>query len=511
MNFFNKEKTFQYYSSSRTVYFDGNLQEELSLQDGINYKLEFQKSYVKDEEVVVLNIEKMHASEEDSLYPEDSLKYELQKGIYIFEFENVPSIAEDKIWTSFGKVDKDVATGRYYAIIKNMKTDLLHIFIKSNEFKNHIYRNFFCRISKLKSIPKNKNNIKTVFVDKNELDSSYVFLDPDTIYNATLFSIVSKDFPVPTPKYPTGTYQTVYHSICSKINDISEYQSVVDIDKNNFDFNENKLSSLKNISIPKEVNPLSYYVLAGKIDVLIYFDYVNDKYFIQPNGCAEFFVTILLPEDKIELLEENETYSIFHVVDYEVVSNSFKNNYMNITAIKNWIRCTDKDIHIDEYELFYYVDSYRFFDWMHDHLLYAVDPLFLNIKLYDILADSFDDLSIKKNPDDILDWSITRCRWKLSFDKNAIVNRIDWNYSNEWVNINESSQNLIKTTSSGEGIARVTKKHFKLLTGVVDINESLPDGELNDEQFKQLTMLNGPEVAPFDRLQVFIQTRMTSH
>ena len=89
-------------------------------------------------------------------------------------------------------------------------------------------------------------------------------------------------------------------------------------------------------------------------------------------------------------------------------------------------------------------------------------------------------------------------------------NHISWQESGEWANIDDSSVNQIKMTSTGEGLISITKKHLMLLTGVVDVNSSI-SGELSDSQFKQLAYLNGPDVAPFDRLQTFTQLRLTSH
>ena len=511
MIFFNKEKTFQYAPQERIFHLNNDeFIRKLDLLDSVNYKIEFHREFIIDH-IADLDLSNSHyaADDDNSQYPENALRYMLPKGTYFIEFFNVPTEAVDKIWTSHGKVDYDQMTGKHSTSIKSNGKTELYIFVRSSAYHSSSFSGFQCKIDKMKNAPKTEKS-SVIFASSSNVRQLSVILSPGDIYNVTTFAICSKDFSEPTPKYPTGTYQVSIHTSCDVVKSDSDFEEAVKKDSEKFSFEGKKLSSMKGISIPRDVNPLSYYVLAGKFDALIYFDYANDKYFIQPNGCAEFFVTMLLPEDKIERLEETESYAVYHVVDYEVINNEFANHTKNISAIKQWVKCKDSDIHTDSYQLFYYVDAFGFFDWMHDHLRYVIDSLFLHVRLYDIIAESYDDVSLQKNPDDALDWRIIQCRWCLQPESGNDYNHISWQESGEWTNIDDSSVNQIKMTSTGEGLISITKKHLMLLTGVVDVNSSI-SGELSDSQFKQLAYLNGPDVAPFDRLQTFTQLRLTSH
>ena len=358
---------------------------------------------------------------------------------------------------------------------------------------------------KIKTVPKSTKPVSR-FITNDRISDAVLHLEEGFIYEVLLYAVRADGFPAPIPKYPIGTYQSVYHTSVASLKDISEFQDAIAADKENFDFSGKKLTSMKNIEIPRDVNPLTYYGLIGKLDALIYLDFSNDQFYIIPNACAEFFVSMLVPENKSETIYEDDSYAVCHVVYYEMINENFQDHLKNISFIKQWINCENDDIHFDEYRLYYYVDTYRLNDWMYERLRFAIDPHFIIIELFDVKAESYDDLSVQKAEDDILDYKIVKCRWRLKTNVSG-YDYIDWEDSGIWENVNTSIPNQVKTLSTGHGYLKVTKKHFMQLTGIVELNEE-SEGELVDSTFKQFTKLNGPGITAFSRLQVFLQTRL---
>ena len=334
--------------------------------------------------------------------------------------------------------------------------------------------------------------------------------DGDTIRARAVLEKADKTFNAfepPSPKYPTGTYQSVWHERVAELETLESFGRASEQDKAKLDFGDDgKLKSLKGLQIPIEADPMTYLNLVGKIDVLLFIDYTNDMFYIKPNGYAEAFVALYVPERKVEEIESAEDYAVFRIVDYSLVSRSFKSNASNINAIMDWIKCKKEDIKHDEYELFYWIDAYDAYPWMLEKLRSTVSEHFVKVEFYDIRAKAYDDVSIRiEDFSKSLDYQIEQCRWKLAKSSSASfaqVGKIEWSEPSGWKNVDPETANIIEAETTGYGIVEVSRRHLELVTGSVSLEEG---GELTDEQFKSFRVLNGPEVSPFQRLQYFLE------
>ena len=339
---------------------------------------------------------------------------------------------------------------------------------------------------------------------------NWLFLPGTDMRLKAIFERVDTSFDMfspPEPKYPVGTYQSIWHEKVGELKSLDALEDASAKDKKNLDISsEGKLKSLKGLALPVEANPLTYLSLVGKIDMMLFVDLTNDSFYLKPNGYAEAFIALYLPERKVEEIEKTSDYIIARIVDYTVISRSFKSNASNINAIKSWISCRDEDIKHDQYELFYWIDIYNAYNWTLEKLKGTVASFFTFIELYDIKAKAYDDVSVKiEDYDSRLDYTIERCRWRQLNGYAGSIGKITWTEPTSWKNTDPSLPNKIEAEVEGYGVVKVSKRHLELVTGSVSFEEG---GELTDEQFKAFSILNGPEVSPFARLQYFLEAEM---
>lgn len=280
-------------------------------------------------------------------------------------------------------------------------------------------------------------------------------------------------------------------------------------DINNFSFLSGKLNNLNNILIPNNVNPLNYYYMIGKIEFLLYFDFIGGTYYFQSITFAECFASLYIPKTTFKLIEENESYGIYKIISYVLINHDLNDIEKIKKNIKKWLNVTDDKINIDEYNLYYWIDTQNCNSNIYQNIIDSnkiikskIDSYYSYIKL-SIIGNIYDNLNLQNSENDSLNWDISQISFIELNETPEKFNFINWNKENVWHNSNE--ENIVYSQIFGEGILRVTKQYFKNLTGI-DLN-NIHSGSLSKDQLTNLN-INEPinEVNSYNRFQYWLRT-----
>ena len=508
--------------------------------DGSLYKL----SYVEKNSALFIGdftIDNTLYSNKNSKYPENALKIELKKGNYrllvssggIFNTET--KMLNDSISSSKGiiKIENNVELDETdkNSIDENNFNDIISKYndkFFNNYFdfkitsssKFHIWVNNENTIGSLNfkiykiNPTENDYKIKELIFDKNTISSFKTLRN--IIYDVTIDELVQEEFVKPKFKYPVGTYQVVLNDKISSNKDILSLVNIQSNDKQKFNINSstNKLISLNSIAIPKDNNPLNFYFMLGKCELIVYIDFMNDKYYVYPNSYVECFMNLYLPDSKIEKIEESINYVKYKITEYKHISYNFRNKDEIIENLSKWINVDKNDIKYDNYELYFYAYNYN----MNEYYMNNVVSKYINFDEYfeylelDITCKIFDDVTIKYPDENItLDYQVVDYRenennepisgglWKVAKTKPTEFNYINWSEPKKWENTN--IENILISYVNGKGYIKISKQRFKNLFNI-DLTH-IKYGNFTDEQFKLLN-LNDPLISPYNRFQYWI-------
>ena len=465
-------------------------------------------------------------------YPDNALKIELKKGTYGILYEEggliskttgkVNDCIRSSALSSIEKLDfgefeidsnelssvtnenyNDVLISKNYKCLKpniikiNSKTKL-HIWINDQD----VVGSFTFTLFKISSGKYTEKKIKSCIVGDN-INDFIVDTEPNKVYRIVVSELKTDSSIDPHPKYPVGTYQITKYDIISKFSTIEEFNSIKERDEQRFIRENDKLTSLKNIDIPYNINPLNQYIMLGKVELLLYIDLTNDEYYIRPGTYAEVFMNLFVPQKEVTLVEETDSYIIYNIIDYIIVNYDFRNKSRIIESIKNWLDCTDDDIHSDEYDIYFYITNFGIYDW---YTTRFIDLIKENFKFIEVnpSVTVFDNVD-QSNADEVFDnVEISDCTWRINENPNVInYNVVKWNYDVDWEATNV--QNQVTMTVNGVGYVRVTKKHFFNVTGIdLDV---VTNGTLTDAQYKEFK-LNYPVMNPYNRLQSWLGIKL---
>ena len=439
---------------------------------------------IKDETKYKLTSNHFYNGEEN--IPENALAISLNRGKYILISDNI----------NFIKISKTNST-KYNNFIefKISSNDNLYVWQTENDK---------IEFSIIKVNQNKKNELINTIYFKNTSES-FIYTKVK-YFTVSINEIIQTNLNQINEKYPHGSYNIIFHEKISNFSNENDMNNIKKNDLNKFDIENNNLVSLKNINIPNDVNPINYYCLIGKIDVLLYIDFNNDNFYLIPNGYAEAYVNLFVPNRLVETLEQTNEYTVIHITDFQLLSTTFMNHESNIQTIKKWLKCIDEVIH-HKNELYYYIDVVNLENIFYERFKDIIYSNYIFIELYDIQAKAIDDVSKKiESKDILLDYEIIKCKWRYLNKTYNKWNYVDWIYNTEWFNINENKPNLIYNIANGIGVVRISKQHFMNLTNSIDINENI-EGELSNTQFNELG-LNKPEMNAFERFQYWTQFRL---
>ena len=325
------------------------------------------------------------------------------------------------------------------------------------------------------------------------------------IYEVVVYE-KSESQKIPRAKYPSGVFQLVAFDELATIGTHTDIDLIKEQDHARMEFDENKkLISLNGVDIPSDINPLKYYIVIGKVELLITIDYLADDYIIQPVGPAQAYLNLFIPKRTEKLVEATDTHATYLVTDFVLVSNNFKDVKSIKDGICRWLQCEREDIYNDEYELFFYVSSFNLYDWYCERFKSFIDSHFIALNLWKIKATAYDDVTVRE-VESPLDYSITECKWKIEDSIPTTMNKLSWSYENLWEPTTE--ENKVKFTSTGKGFVRISKKHFMDITRLTESEiASNKFGKFTDEEFKALN-LNGPKISPFNRLDSWMNLQI---
>jgi hypothetical protein len=516
---------------------------DYEFNDNVLYKL----SYVEKFEAPAIDeisLNNTYYSNESSRYPENAIKIELKKGTYRISWVGGCLIdverktINDCIWTSKGKLKlskdillleneingienltvndilknhDDLFVDNYFDI-KISSASKLHIWINSKNVIGEI--NF--KINKIDKKDSN-NEINELIFDSSNFPK--IQTTNDTMYEFVLDKLIEKEIVEPEFKYPVGTYQIILNNEITQNNNINELIKIQSSDKKQYNTNvDGKLISLNKIEIPKDVDPLNFYFMLGKCELICFIDFLTDKYYFYPNSYAECFMNLFLPDSKIETIEDSKYYLKFKITEYKHISYNFKDKNDIITNFSKWLDIKESDIYYDEYELYYYAKTYNLYNTYFSQIIpkyIDFDKYFVFIEL-DITCMVKDNVSEKiKNEDILLDYvvsdykedennnPISGCLWKLVDSKPKEYNYIEWSKPEEWYNTD--TENELISYINGHGYLKISKQRFKNLFKV-DL-DYIKYGNLDDTEFKMLK-LNDPIVSPYERFQYWMNIKM---
>ena len=537
MSFYNIN-SFQYTSLSiNSVSLQNLLLNKLEIEENIQYKL----NVIKEKEIESSSLHLL--SLEENVYKVSSLKHPnvalsipLQQGTYKIILKSFgiynknTNNFNDCIKSSKGKVtvsdfdfinenNKFDENGNInYSNVKNKnitefefkisRNSQFSIWIESND-KNLLIGNFEFYIVKV-----NKENIKktvnSFLFSKSSYNQLNISFENNFIYLIEIYKLINDDTIFqPKPKYPEGTYQVVLNSqLISTINE-NLINSTKNADKSKYSLSFGKLKNLNNILIPYNLNPINYYYMIGKIEFLLYFDFITDTYYFQPISFAECFMALYIPKSSCKLIEKNvdKTYSIFKITYFTLIYHNFNNEEQIKNNLKNWLQITDDKINVDEYKLYYWIDLqnldystyYNIVNQITDIESYYV---YINLS---IIGKIYDDVSLPISEDDILYWDVIDIEFNVLPKKSDKFNHINWNINGDWKN-KDNIQNLLYTEISGEGIIKITKQHFKNATNIdLDQYSSNQNNHLTKEQLIKLN-INEPNLSPYNRFQYWLRS-----
>ena len=512
-----------------------------NFNDNILYKLEIKEKY-ETPLIGSYTINSDQYTEEDGKYPELALKLDLKKGTYRISYENGCLLNKntnkinDCIKTSKGdlifneiNLSKDeidsITSDNYNDVISLHKNELVNNFIDikiASASKFHIWVNsnniigeLKIKINKIEVKENNLNNVEKIF---DSTSIPYLNLKENVMYGFSLYELKESELTKPTPKYPVGTYQIVLNDELEIGKNNLDLIGTSSADRKKFRFIDNgkKLASFYNINIPKDLDPLQHYFMLGKIELIGYFDFNNDKFYIYPNSYVECFMNLFLPKSEMTIIESNNEYLKFSIIEYKHIAYDFKKQDEILKYLNKWTGIDSKDIKIDKYGIYYYGYTYNLSDSFLSNIIsnhIDIDSYFTYLKL-DITCKVFDDISLKiEDEDTLLDYEVLPYQikddkkigglWEVVEEIPKEFNYISWNQPTDWENTNQ--ENILMSYINGQGYIKITKQHFKNITG---INlDDIKYGNLSDEQFKMLK-LNDPLISPFNRFQYWINLKV---
>ena len=471
-------------------------------------------------------------SSDESNYPENALTIELRKGEYVIAYDEGGFISKttgnvnDCIKCSNGsKLDfgeftitdrnalESLSQDNFESVLNssNYRSSLTNNLIKiSNKSKFHIWIEdpnaigiLKLKIYKINAGKYNEKLVHSFIVTKNDLFSFE--LNRLFKYQFIVSEIKEDRTKIPRFKYPVGTYQMTTYEKVGLFNNEDVRDNLIDIDKNKFRIVNDRLQSLANVNIPDDINPLNHYIMLGKVELMLYIDFNNDEYYIRPGTYAEVFMNLFVPEMEVTEVEKTDDYAIYNIIDFIIVEYDFRDKDRIIQSIKNWIRCNDSDIHIDEYELYYYITNFDLYEWYYSRFKDIIESHFMFVRLSPITAVAYDNVEqLRESQDSLLDFNIEECHWNVITSSNERhYNVIDWNYNDNWHNTGVTNE--VKINVTGTAVLKVSKKHFQNVTGVN--LENITEGNLSNEQFREFK-LNYPIINPYNRLQYWLGIKL---
>lgn len=507
------------------------------------YKL----SYVKKFDTEFINnfeLTTEYFSLDDTKYPDNALKIDLKRGTYRISyisgglFNTETKELNNCIMSSKGKIEfsnnfelsdddkNNISSENFNEIFENYSNknfdnyfdfkitsaSKFHIWINSE----NIIGNILFKINKIDKKEINENEFEQLF-DSSDVPSLYI--SNNSIYNVAIDELLEDEITKPKYKYPTGTYQVILSNNVKKDGDIDSLIQIQSSIKKTYKFDQNnKLTSLDKIDIPYDVNPLNFYFMLGKIELIVFIDFINDKYYYYPNSYAECFMNLYLPDTKFEKIEETTNYVKFKLTEFKHISYNFNDKSEIINNFSKWLNINEDEIYHDEYELYYYVKSHRLDSTYFSELIpkyINFDEFFTYIKL-NISCKAYDDVSVKVDNEDILlDYEIVQYQedennvpisgglWEVVNEKPNEFNYITWTHPTKWINTN--NENVLMGYINGTGYIKISKNRFKNLFNV-DLNY-ITYGNFTTEQFKSLK-LNDPIISPYERFQYWMNLKV---
>jgi hypothetical protein len=227
-------------------------------------------------------------------------------------------------------------------------------------------------------------------------------------------------------------------------------------------------------------------------------------------------MNLFLPKSEMTIIESNNEYLKFSIIEYKHVSYDFKKQDEILNYLNKWTGIDSKDIKIDKYGIYYYGYTYNLKDSFLSNIIsnhINIDSYFTYLKL-DITCKVFDDISLKiEDEDTLLDYEVLPYQikddkkigglWEVVEEIPKEFNYISWNQPSDWENTNQ--ENILMSYINGQGYIKITKQHFKNITGVN--LDDIKYGNLSDEQFRMLK-LNDPLISPFNRFQYWINLKV---
>jgi hypothetical protein len=513
-------------------------------QNNILYKISYIKKY-EGELINEFELNNSYFSDDSSKYPENALKIELKRGTYrlsiinggLFNTETKElnnCIMSSKGILNFSKLinlsddEKNIINQENLTTILNNHFNDLYVnnyfdFKISSASKFHIWvnnENVIGNLSfKIHKIDKkeNSNESTTLVFDSNTLPVCH--FDINYMYDIYLYKFINEDFIEPKIKYPSGTYQIILNDEIAETTNIDDLIQLQSNNKKQFNFDLNgKLLSLDNISIPNDVNPLNFYFMLGKCEIICYIDFISDTYHFYPISYAECFMNLFLPESKIEKIEESPYYVKFKITEYQHISYNFNNPDEIMNNFSKWLNINKSDIYYDEYKLYFYTKSYDLYNTYLSKIIPSYidfDEYFTYIEL-NVSCKVYDDVSIKIEDEEyLLNYEVTNYKedenfnpisgalWKVIDEKPSNFNYINWTNPENWENTKR--ENILMSYINGKGYLKISKQRFKNLFNV-DL-DWIKSGNFTDEDFKKLK-LNNPIISPYERFQYWMNLKV---
>ena len=388
------------------------------------------------------------------------------------------------------------------------KSGQFSIWIESNN-KNLLIGNFEFYIIKIDENEIEKN-ISSFLFSKNTYNQLMISFENNFIYTLEIYKLIN-DNVIFTPKYkyPEGSYSVVLNTELVASTNENLLNSIKNSDKNKYSFSFGKLKNLNNVAIPYNLNPINYYYMIGKVEFLLYFDFITDTYYFQPISFAECFMALYVPKSICTMIEENreKTYAIFKITYYTLIYHEFNNEYEIRNNLRRWLSISNDRINTDPYNLYYWIDIQdcdSSFFYNITNQLTEIEKFYTYISL-SIDGKIYDDVSQIITENDKLEWSVTDSTFAVLTEKPNKANNINWNVKNEWKN-KDNIQNLLYADISGEGIIKITKQHFKNATNIdLDQFSSNQSNHLTKNQLIKLN-INEPQISPYNRFQYWLRS-----
>lgn len=509
-----------------------NLNHLIDDQSVFSNLFKYKVDIIKNKSIELIGTYKINVTNnltnEQSIYPEKGLLIELHSGTYklIYKSGHIINLNTNEINSSitsskgniildtiFKNNDNYILSNYNQFQFKISKNEKFSIWINGDESSNLIGEIEFdiVKISNSKLNMINQKIDSSIF-DLNTISMASFKLDKNYDYLFEIYQFKDEVFTTPIFKYPSGTYEITLNSKVYSSSNNTELENLILTDKSKFNIIGGKISNFNNIKIPSNVNPINYYYMIGKIEYLVYLNFINDSYYFEPCATAECFMALYIPESKCQIIEETQNYITFKVTSYQLIHSSFTDKNSIINNFASWLKISNNDVNSEQYELFYWAnienhDSMFFYNDLKKYI--EIENYFSYVKFY-IEGYIYDNVSLPItnelnenffNDMTGLGFDYSSCRYEV-VEKVDNVNFIDWNDQINWSNYN-NLQNILKAPINGEGIFKISKQRFKNITNI-DLNE-FSNGILNII-FLDKFGINKPDVSPFNRFQYWLRT-----